>query len=380
MKKIIIGLLITALVTAVILSAGCVDNGGNAGNDERTITVTDAVGRTVTIPDNPQKIAVSGSGALRYFVYLNIPLDRVVIVDDYDSKENTLDNDRRPYRLAHPEMLTIPAIGSKTQAVDYEKLMKSGAEVLFLSTFAATYETAEEITSKTGVPVVMFYTGDYVNDVDKIHETFRLIGGIFHNEKRTEELIKYFTSVEEDLKSRIPKGISESEKPTVYIAGVAYRGGHGIEGTDPYYYPFTVLGAKNVAGDIGFSQTIGYAEIAKEQLLEWDPDIIFIDLSTLHAKGGGAIHELKTDRSYQQLTAVKNGQVYTVNPHTSFCVNFETTLANAYYIGKILYPEQFTDIDPAEKADEIYKYVDGGAVYNQLKTNLQGLSYTKLEI
>ena len=80
------------------------------------------------------KIAVSGSGALRYFVYLDVDLDRVVIVDYGDCNETTTVEDSRPYRLSHPEMLTIPTLGSTCSNVDAEKLMASGAEVLFLST------------------------------------------------------------------------------------------------------------------------------------------------------------------------------------------------------------------------------------------------------
>ena len=36
--------------------------------------------------------------------------------------------------------------------------------------------------------------------------------------------------------------------------------------------------------------------------------------------------------------------------------NIETALADIYYVGKVLYPEQFADIDPVEKADEIYSF------------------------
>ena len=61
-------------------------------------------------------------------------------------------------------------------------------------------------------------------------------------------------------------------------------------------------------------------------------------------------------------------------------VNHETSLANAYYVGKVLYPEQFADIDPAEKADEIYEFVVGVPVYDQLNANVNNLSFTKLEI
>jgi iron complex transport system substrate-binding protein len=45
--------------------------------------------------------------------------------------------------------------------------------------------------------------------------------------------------------------------------------------------------------------------------------------------------------------------------------------ADAYYIGKILYPEQFSDVDPEEKANEIFMEFNGGSggsVYDTFKT------------
>jgi iron complex transport system substrate-binding protein len=134
----------------------------------------------------------------------------------------------------------------------------------------------------------------------------------------------------------------------------------------------------NVASVINATTSTGYAAISKEQILGWDPDIIFVDLGTMNAAGGGAIYELQTDPSYQELAAVKTGEVFAVNPHTSMGTNHETSMANAYYIGTILYPERFADIDPAAKANEIYTFIDGAPVYEQLKANLDGLSYTKL--
>lgn len=103
-----------------------------------------------------------------------------------------------------------------------------------------------------------------------------------------------------------------------------------------------------------------------------------IDLATLTAAEGGALVELKNDPPYKELTAVKNDMVYTVNPHTSMNVNHETTLANAYFIGKIFYPEQFEDIDPEKKADEIYSFVVGEPVFELLKENVDGLSYQRV--
>ena len=375
MKKHI--LLFTALlaVFAVLISAGCVTT-NSPGDSEGMITITDAFGREVSIPENPEKIAVVGSGSMRYFVYLGIDLDDVCAVDYQDSKLNKQTFNLRPYSLANPEILEIPEVGAAKGVVDNEKLLMSGAEILFMGgASSSNAEVANEIQEKTGIPVVMFYTGNYVTDAEKIQDTLLMLGEILGKEQRAKDLIAYFDAVEADLKKRVA-GLSAGE--SVYIGGVAYNGYHGLDGTDPTYYPFSVLNIKNAAGEVSSVSQTGYAQISKEKLLEWDPDFIIVDLSTIQAAEGGALVELKNDPSYRELTAVKNSMVYTVNPHTSMNVNHETTLANAYFIGKLLYPEQFEDIDPVKKADEIYTFVVGEPVFDLLSANVDNLSYQRV--
>ena len=370
-------LLFTALlaVFAVLISAGCVTT-DSPGDSEGMITVTDAFGREVSIPENPEKIAVVGSGSMRYFVYLGIDLDDVCAVDYQDSKLNKQTFNLRPYSLANPEILEIPEVGAAKGVVDNEKLLMSGAEILFMGgASSSNAEGANEIQEKTGIPVVMFYTGNYVTDAEKIQDTLLMLGEILGKEQRAKDLIAYFDAVEADLKKRVA-GLSAGE--SVYIGGVAYNGYHGLDGTDPTYYPFVVLNIQNAAGEVSSVSQTGYAQISKEKLLEWDPDFIIVDLSTIQAAEGGALVELKNDPSYRELTAVKNSMVYTVNPHTSMNVNHETTLANAYFIGKLLNPEQFEDIDPVKKADEIYTFVVGEPVFDLLSANVDNLSYQRV--
>ena len=370
-------LLFTALlaVFAVLISAGCVTT-DSPGDSEGMITVTDAFGREVSIPESPEKIAVVGSGSMRYFVYLGIDLDDVCAVDYQDSKLNKQTFNLRPYSLANPEILEIPEVGAAKGVVDNEKLLMSGAEILFMGgASSSNAEVANEIQEKTGIPVVMFYTGNYVTDAEKIQDTLLMLGDILGKEQRAKDLIAYFDAVEADLKKRVA-GLSAEE--TVYVGGVSYNGVHGLDGTDPTYYPFAVLNIKNAAAEVTSVSQTGYAQISKEKLLAWDPDFILVDLSTLTAAEGGALVELKNDPSYRELTAVKNSMVYTVNPHTSMNVNHETTLANAYFIGKLLYPEQFEDIDPVKKADEIYTFVVGEPVFDLLSANVDNLSYQRV--
>ena len=375
MKKHLSIILAVAAMLAVIVSAGCVTT-DTPQSGEGMVTITDAFGREVTIPENPERIAVVGSGSMRYFMYLGLDTDMFVAVDAQDGRLYSYSFEQRPYALAHPELKEKQAVGPTKGVVDNEKLLMSGAEVLFMGgSTSSNAEVANEIQEKTGIPVVMFYVGNYVTDSEEIQDSLLMLGEILGKEQRAKDLIAYFDAVEDDLQKRV-KGLSADE--TVYVGGVAYNGVHGLDGTDPTYYPFAVLNLKNAASEVSSVSQTGYAQISKEKLLEWDPDFIIVDLATLTAAEGGALVELKNDPSYKELTAVKNNMVYTVNPHTAMNVNHETTLANAYFIGKLLYPEQFEDIDPVKKADEIYSFVVGEPVFELLKENVEGLSYQRV--
>lgn len=108
----------------------------------------------------------------------------------------------------------------------------------------------------------------------------------------------------------------------------------------------------------------GAFDIDLEQVLTWDPEIIFLDFN-----GMSLINEDYADNPdyYQNLTAVKEGKVYSQISFRSSASNLETALADAYYAACIMYPEQFSDIDPVEKAGEIFTALLGTNPYEDLK-------------
>ena len=53
-------------------------------------------------------------------------------------------------------------------------------------------------------------------------------------------------------------------------------------------------------------------------------------------------------------------------------------LANAYYAGSVIYPERFTDVDIAEKADDILEFLLGRRYYNDMKAD--GLAFGVIEL
>ncbi len=159
----------------------------------------------------------------------------------------------------------------------------------------------------------------------------------------------------------------------MYVGGLGAKGTHGIESTQGRYALLDAIHARNVADESGKS---GSVMIDKEKLLEWDPDFLFIDQG-----GYAAVLEdyRKNPTFYEALSAVKNGQVYSQLPYNYYSTNIDTAIADAYFLGKTKYPEAFTDIDPAQKADEVYQALLGKALYARMVEKFGGFGRLKLE-
>ena len=205
----------------------------------------------------------------------------------------------------------------------------------------------------------------YVGASDRVvgvedYETIRLLGELYGLETRAQELTKYLKGIQTDLDTRTAK-IADDQKPSVYVGGVSFKGQHGFEGTEAGYGPFALIHAKNLADTTG--QT-GAFNIDTEQVLAWDPDVIFLDFN-----GMPLIREdyQANPAFYNSLTAVRSGKVYSQISFRSSASNLETALADAYYAACVLYPEQFADIDPETKASEIFTELLGSDPYPDLK-------------
>ena len=347
MKK-IIALVLTAAI-CVGLSAGCGTVESSKGN---TRTITDGAGRQVEVPEKVESIVCVGVGALRYTCYVGAQ-DLVVGVEDY---EITRGIDRLYNYVNHGKFKDLPIIG--TNGVPYaEEIIAAAPQVIVMSKSANA--DADDLQAQTGTPVVVIPGSDTTLD-DNTYETIRILGQLYSMEDRAEELTAYLKGIREDLDSRT-KNIPDSDKPSVYIAGVSFRGLHGFEGTESGYGPFELIHANNLANATGQR---GAFDIDLEQVLSWDPDIIFLDFN-----GMDLINEdyTKNPNYYHALTAMQEGKVYSQISFRSYASNLDTALADAYYAACVLYPEQFADIDPVAKAGEIFEKLLGANPYEDLK-------------
>ena len=355
--------LILVVLAALLLACGCTEQ-APAATGKTSITVTDLTNRTVTVPEDPARVVAFGAGALRHIVYLQAT-DLVVGVDDMElgdpnpSGSGMPSGIDRPYSLANPEIATLPSVG--TRDGDAEMIAAQEPDVVFF--YWGTEKTADALQEKTSVPVVALHSGDLGKNKPLFYDSLRTMALILNREDRAEEVIAYIDGTIQDLGDRT-SGIPDDEKPRVYIAGIAFRGAHGFLSTEPNYPPLAMVNGNNVAAGTGPG---GQVMIDKEKLIEWNPEFIFIDEASY-----ALVREDLQDPVYQSLDAVKNGRVYGVLPYNWYANNYDTVLADAYFIGKILYPDRFADIDPAVKADEIYTFLDGKPVYSDMASLFGG--------
>ena len=328
-------------------------------------TITDAANRNVTLPDKVDRVVCSGPGALRLLTYLQAQ-DRVVAVDDAETKQRALE--ARPYALANPQFQSFPVFGSFRGQDNPERLLSlsPGPQVIF-KTYPHMGYDPQELQDKTGIPVVVLHYGDLGPHREALFSSLQIMGKVLDKAQRAQAVIDFFTDTITDLKQR-SADLSRDEQATAYVGGVAFKGPHGFQSTEPDYPPFQFVHVRNIVsrGTPADAQ-LQHADFAKEQLLQWDPQWCFVDLSTLRLAGmGGAVHQLRHDPAYQSLSAVRANRVYGLLPYNWYTKNFGSVLANAYAIGTIVYPDRFHDIDPGRKADSIFRFLVQEPVFAQL--------------
>uniref|UniRef100_A9AAD3 Periplasmic binding protein n=1 Tax=Methanococcus maripaludis (strain C6 / ATCC BAA-1332) TaxID=444158 RepID=A9AAD3_METM6 len=364
LSKKIISVILALMMSLVVAFSGCMESSESTASEvANTIEIVDMLGRTVEVPADIQKIVCSGPGCLRLICYLNTT-EYLVGIEGFENT-NLIG---RPYRLAHDEFSELEVIGNGgpqdiNVGPDPEKVLNVMPDVIFITYMEA--DKADELQEKTGIPVVVLSYGALGNfKNDAIFDSLTLSGKLLGKEERAEAVISYITEIQDELDEKTSE-IPDEERPTVYVGAIGNKGIHGIDSTEGSYPPFEALNIENIAKVASTKHIF----ISKEQLIEWNPEFIFID------EGGiSIVYEdyAKNQEYYESLDAFKNGNVYGILPFNYYTTNLDTAMADSYYIGSILYPEAFSDIDPEAKADEIYEFLVGEGVYSEMTEMFEG--------
>lgn len=357
--SIVMGLL--ACVLALLAFTGC---GGNASSNANTRTVTDAYGRTVTIPVEVETCATVGSAA-RFVVYAG-GTEKLIAVTEMDKPASLA----RPYTVAYEELFAaLPTTSNGNHlmetSVDGEALLSLAPDVIISSRSA---QECDELQEQLGIPVIGISYQDQMF-TEKVFDSIEVVGDVLGTTEHAAQVIDSMNGWQAELDS-FTADIPNDERPSCYAGAVNYKGAKSFSGTYAQYPPFVAVHIDNVADEATDSGSI---EVTLEQLGEWDPDYMFLNAANMEL--------MKKDYAantafFNNLTAFKNGNLYTQPSYNMNGTNIEIAICDAYFDGSTVYPDAFASIDVEAKYREVINTMLGTDCYDKLQS--MGLAFKKL--
>ena len=364
MKRIIC----TVLAALLLCSLAACGTQPQKENTTGSITVTDMIGREVTVtPGSYKRVVCIGAGALRMYSYIG-DMTLLCGVEDIDNtsledRPKMFDSVARPYQLAYSELLNqLPSCGvggPMAQTAEAEKILSCEPDIV-ISEFEDV-EKENALQQQLGVPVITLKAGaDGVFD-QAFAGSMELLGKIFGKEQRTAQLLKFIADEKAAIENRVA-AIAETDKPNVYICGLGNWGTTNHLTTAEKYISFEIAGVKNVVSGMGLDG-IGPIEEEKFVELSQDADIIIIDAAAV--KNIKPLYQ-EDPTMFDTCKAWQNGEVYLEMAYNAYYTNFEIVLINTWFVAKTVYPELFADVDMTAKTNAVTKQFLGAELADEI--------------
>lgn len=380
-KSALILLMIIVTLSSLFAFSACDKDKGTANGK----TVTDLLGREVTVPEKINRVVCIGAGSLRLYTYVG-DLSKLVGVEDVD-KDGTgvgATLSIRPYKMVNKDLFnSLPSCGKggPQGSPEAEKILALNPDIVF-SLYTSDKAAMDDLQQKIGKPVVVLSYGKTEAFDENVKKSIALLGDILNRKERANELLSFISDTETYLSS-IGEGIDKNDKATVYLGCQSNYGTHGIESSSANYSIFDVSKIRNVLDEYvsktgetfkGYQKSVDW-----EILVEMNPDRIILD--------AGGLHHLETQLKekpeiFNRLSAFKNGEIYLQMPYNAYYTNLETAYADAYFDAWVQYhdiaPEKL-NFNYVEKAREIYTLFLGKDCYDDVAKIMRG-GFQKLDI
>lgn len=326
-----------------------------AHTEAAEITITDMIGREVTmIPGSYKSVVCIGAGALRMYSYIGDAgaLCGVEDIDNVSLSERPMmfDSVARPYVLAYGDVFsTLPSCGvggPMAQTAEAEKILSCNPDIVI-----SEYEDVDKanaLQEQLGVPVVTLKAGSRGVFDEAFSGSMELLGKVFGEEEKAAALVDFVNAEAAEITARTA-GISEEDKPSVYVCGLGNWGTTDHLMTSENYVSFEIANVRNVLSDTG---TQGVQPIEEEKFISLGGDMDVIIMDAAAVKNIAPLYQ-EDPTMFDTCKAWQDGEVYLEMAYNAYYTNFEIALINTWFIAKTVYPEQFADIDLTEKTNEV---------------------------
>ena len=362
---------------AVVWTSGHGNDGGNT--DQTEDTVTDALGRTVAIPDNLDNgiVTIGSTGPLRFASMFDV-FDHIIEVDREDITDS---RNGRGYSYAFAYDSLDPSTQSHPDnALDsstVESLVKKGPSlVITTESVWKNYSVNFGILAgQCTVVVLKDQQMQYMTDGDGgLADYFKfnvdLLGQVLKKEDRASEIISGIEGILSDLRS-----ISGTSDQNVYIAGVTISGSNTLNTTFPVYIPFDLTGTSNAY----HGSTENKVVLRVEAFTTMDIDMMIVDPSSSD-KVGEADSQYLMEYVYRlnsDSDPSNDIPIYITVPIVWDSVNYDCALASSYYVAHLVHG-CLTDQEVEDRIVHIFEVFygekHGSGVFDDMREFFDGKS------
>lgn len=330
------------------------------------IRITDALGRTVTLSQLPQRIIVGGKVS---FILIDALYMFPEAVTRMAALSKTLQDRVGFISLVEPGLASKTILESESGP---EALLAAKPDLILMKSVNA--EKFGKPLEKLGIPVI------YLNleTPEAFFRDVKIIGQIMGASERADEICKLFADKQEAITKKSAT-IPEEKKPRVLIVSSGSRDGSAAFSVPPASWIQTTM-VRMAGGRPAWLNTPagdGWSKVGFEQIAAWDPDIVCV--ISYFSNVDEALAKLVQATGWKELRAVREGRLYAFpGDYISWDQPDPRWILGLTWLAKTILPQEFKEINPREEARSFFEKMYGidakrfeEAVAPQLKGSLQ---------
>ena len=270
MSKKLVSLFLAALMLFGVLPALA---------DDAAITVTDMHDRVITLSEPATRVVALQPADCEILCAIGCE-DALVGIGQYCDY---------PASIA-----SLPVVQSGAET-NIEEILALNPQVVFMSDMDQSEEQVKQL-EENGVRVVVSKAGD----IKGVYYAIRMIGHLMGKDENAEAVVADMQATFADIKAK-----SADEGKTVYFEVSPLQWGLWTAGKGTFMDELaTICGLTNAFADVN-----DWAAISEEQVIARDPDVI-VTITMYYGEGPTPVEEIMSREGWQDLKAVKNGQVF----------------------------------------------------------------------
>ncbi len=328
--------------TEAVSTAAPVETAAPAETAPAAKEFTDSTGRTVTVPAEIKKIAISGPLSQVYI--LPLAGDMLVgVCSAYAEDEAKYLPDYLNGKIEIGQLY-----GGKGE-MDLEALLAADPDVVIDigETKGSVAEDLDALTAQTGIPFIHVYA-----TVEAAPEAYRTLGALLGREEKAEELAAWCEETYNRTVAMMEKVDADgARKSMLYCLGDK---GVNVIAEGSFHAETVNLMSNNLAVVEEVVSSGAGNEVDMEQILVWDPDVIVFAPDSCYAEVGSS-------EQWNSVRAVSEGNYYQT-PYGPYGWLSSPPSVQRYlgmlWLGELLYPD-YTEYDLKEEITEYYKLFYG---------------------